>query len=323
MKNPFASDDSSAGLIRIAGFVGVVAVAGVAAFGVGRAVGPIDNNSSHNSHSSASTAGMDMTEGTDMQPGGLAATQDGYTLQLDDRTTAANPAAPIRFRILDDAGAAVTGYQTEHDKELHLIVVRRDLSGYQHLHPVRDAAGTWSATADLGRAGDYKVFADFAPTGADGVTLGTDLAVGGDYQPNPLPAESTTAVVDDYTVEMTGTVVAGRGAMVSFAVSRDGKPVTDLQPYLGAYGHLVALRSADLAYLHVHPGGAPGDGRTAPGPDVAFHMTAPSAGTYRLFLDFKHGDRVRTAEFTVNVDNPPATPGHDTASPAPAHHGGH
>ncbi|WP_018179276.1 hypothetical protein [Jongsikchunia kroppenstedtii] len=322
MKNPFGSDDRSAGLVRIAGFVGVVALAGVAAFGIGRAVGPIHNNSSHDSHSSASTD-ADMTEGSDMQPGGLAATQDGYTLQLDDRITASSAEAPIRFRIVDTAGAPVTDYQTEHDKELHLIVVRRDLSGYQHLHPVRDAAGTWTTTADLSRAGDYKVFADFAPTGAAGITLGTDLAVGGDYQPVPLPAESATAVVDGYTVQMTGTVAAGPGSMVSFKVTQDGTPVTDLQPYLGAYGHLVALRSTDLAYVHVHPGGAPGDGHTAPGPDVAFHMTAPSAGTYRLFLDFKHGDRVRTAEFTVNVENAPAMPGHQSTSPAPAHHGGH
>jgi len=329
MKNPLRFDGAtlgrSAGLIKIAGFVGVMALAGAAAFGVGRAIGPIDNNTSHDSHSSASTADMDMTEGNDVQPGGLAATENGYALQLDDRITTPAPAAPIRFRILDTAGTPVTDYQTEHDKELHLIVVRRDLSGYQHLHPVRDASGTWTTTADLSRAGDYKVFADFAPTGAAGITLGTDIAVGGDYQPIPLPPESTTASVDDYTVQMTGAAGAGEGTMVSFHISLHGKPVTDLQPYLGAYGHLVALRSTDLAYLHVHPSGVPGDGHTAAGPDVAFHLTAPSAGAYRLFLDFKHSDKVRTAEFTVNVGHgpAPAMSTAETASPAPALHGGH
>ena len=77
--------------------------------------------------------------------------------------------------------------------------------------------------------------------------------------------------------------------------------MTDLQPYLGAYGHLVALRAGDLAYLHVHPDGVPGDGVTAPGPDVTFWATAPSAGAYRLFLDFQHNGVVRTAEFTVQA----------------------
>lgn len=47
--------------------------------------------------------------------------------------------------------------------------------------------------------------------------------------------------------------------------------VTDLKPYVGAFGHLVALRAGDLAYLHVHPDGAPGDGRTAPGPGGPGH----------------------------------------------------
>jgi len=77
--------------------------------------------------------------------------------------------------------------------------------------------------------------------------------------------------------------------------------VTDLQPYLSAYGHLVVLRDGDLAYLHVHPTGEPGDGATRPGPDVRFRTTAPSTGTYRLFLDFRHGDVVRTAEFTLST----------------------
>lgn len=88
-------------------------------------------------------------------------------------------------------------------------------------------------------------------------------------------------------------------------MAKDGRRVTGLQPYLGAYGHLVALRAGDLAYVHVHPGGEPGDGGTRPGPGprpaVSFTATAPSAGAYRLFLDFKHQGEVRTAAFTVTA----------------------
>jgi hypothetical protein len=93
--------------------------------------------------------------------------------------------------------------------------------------------------------------------------------------------------------------------MLNFAVSRDGKPVADLQPYLGAYGHLVALRASDLAYLHVHPMGEPGDGVTPAGPGIDFHATFPTAGDYRLYLDFKDQNVVRTAEFTVSVNAGP------------------
>jgi hypothetical protein len=93
----------------------------------------------------------------------------------------------------------------------------------------------------------------------------------------------------------------GAAGELELNVLRDGKPVTDLQPYLCAYGHLVALRSGDLAYLHVHPGGEPGDGKTEPGPGISFIATAPSTGSYRLFLDFKHRGVARTAVFTVQA----------------------
>jgi hypothetical protein len=87
----------------------------------------------------------------------------------------------------------------------------------------------------------------------------------------------------------------------------------------------VALRQGDLAYLHVHPDGAPGDGRTAAGPAVTFYAEVPSAGSYRLYLDFRHGDAVHTAEFTVVAGDPgaPATtvPAATTAPTADAGHG--
>ncbi len=63
----------------------------------------------------------------------------------------------------------------------------------------------------------------------------------------------------------------------------------------------MVLRAGDLGYLHVHPIGEPGEPGTAPGPHVEFATTAPSPGTYRLFLDFAHGGTVHTAEFTVEV----------------------
>jgi hypothetical protein len=155
---------------------------------------------------------------------------------------------------------------------------------------------------DLSDPGVYRVFADFTPADrADGLTLGTDLSVAGTYRPRHLPPVSRTAEVDGYTVTLDGELTPGQESELTLSVSRDGRPVTDLQPYLEAYGHLVALRDGDLAYLHVHPHGSPGDGSTAPGPDVTFSAAVPSEGAYRLFLDFRHGDEVRTAEFTATT----------------------
>ncbi len=251
-------------------------------------------------------------------PGGLAMSQDGYTLRLTSDQLPAGQPATLGLNITGPDGRAVTAYTPTHDKELHLIVVRRDLSGFQHLHPVRDDAGTWTVPVTLATGGEYRVFADFKPAGRTAaMTLGADLSVAGDYQPRPLPAPRRTATVEDYTVTLAGNLVAGQESKLTLNVSKDGRPVTDLQPYLAAYGHLVVLRDGDLAYLHVHPDGEPGDGRTPAGPGITFYATAPTAGTYRLFLDFRHHDDVRTAEFTARAED-----GRNTAS-ADGHSDGH
>ncbi|MFI7105511.1 hypothetical protein ACIBK9_04320 [Nonomuraea sp. NPDC050227] len=247
-------------------------------------------------------------------PGGLQVSQNGYTL---------NPLTPIetgkatdfRFAVTGPDGRPVTDYQVEHDKKLHFIVVSRDLTTFLHLHPEMTPDGIWSVGLTLPAAGPYRAFADFAPTGGgnptggEKLTLGTDLQAAGDYRPKPLPEASRSSKVGDYTVSLDGDLVPGRASKLTLSVSKDGEPVTDLQPYLGAYGHLVALRAGDLAYLHVHPE----QGEKA-GPQITFYAEVPSIGDYRLFLDFKHGDEVRTADFTVR-----ATQGDATAEPSAPH----
>ncbi|WP_406235176.1 hypothetical protein [Nocardia sp. NBC_01009] len=304
---------------KFAGFaLGLAAVFGIA-LAIGAAIGPdATEPAAHDSNTheeGAATAGGPNSE---EYPAGLMATQNGYTLRLDTTQTSAAANVPLRFRILNPAGTPVTRYVRSHDKDLHLIVVRRDMVGFQHVHPTLDRTGTWSVPLDLTRAGDYRVFADFTAEGSDNLTLGADLRVAGNYDAQPLPAPATTSTVGDYTVTSTGAVTPGQASTVTLSVRRDGKPVTDLQPYLGAYGHLVALRAADLGYLHVHPEGHPGDGMTPAGPGITFAVTAPSAGDYRLFLDFQHEGVVRTAEFTLSVAPGPA-PTSSATAPEPAH----
>ena len=191
--------------------------------------------------------------------------QNGYTFTLADQQAEPGRDVGVSFTIDGPDGKPVTAYDVEHEKRLHLIAVRRDFTGFQHVHPELSSTGVWSTNLDL-TPGHWRLFADFKPTGAEALTLGTDLAVAGDYRPAASGDESRTAKVDGYTVTLDGDLTAGADAKLTLDVSRDGKPVTDLQPYLGAYGHLVALRGGDLAYLHVHPDGTPGDGTTEPGP---------------------------------------------------------
>jgi len=94
-----------------------------------------------------------------------------------------------------------------------------------------------------------------------------------------------------------GNPAAGEPAPLVFTVTRDGQPVEDLAPYLGAKGHLVALREGDLAFLHVHPE----EDHEVAAEEIEFDATFPTPGRYRLYLQFKHDGAVRTARFTVAV----------------------
>ncbi|MFI1979547.1 hypothetical protein [Streptomyces wedmorensis] len=306
--------------VKITAFAAALAATFGTAYGVGKGVGPVEEprKAEHGDHATApapsKTPAADGHAGHDEGattvdpadlPGGLQVSQDGYTLALDTPTPPAGRSV-LKFSIKDATGRNVTAFTTEHGKELHFIVASRDLNTFRHLHPVKAADGTWSVDADLPAAGGYKAFADFKPAtpGAKGITLGADLAVPGVHAPKPLPAVAPTATVDGYQVRLGGTLDPGEAGELRLTVTKAGKPVTDLQPYLGAYGHLVALRDGDLAYLHVHPN------EGGPGPDVSFTATAPSPGTYRLFLDFQHQGKVRTAAFTVTTGSAKA--------PAPA-----
>jgi hypothetical protein len=287
--------------------LGLATVFGLA-LGAGHLTGPVTasagetNGTTHTGMAHDGTAMASMNS----QPGGLLVSDHGYTL-----TKVPRAAAEFAFRIMGPDGRAVTAFDTEHDKRMHLIVVRRDLSGFRHVHPQMSTDGTWTVASPLGGPGTYRAFADFKPAGADPLTLGIDVTAPGAVTPAPLPPPAASMSIGRYTVTMGGKLEAGRTGKLTLTISRDGKPVTDLQPYLGAYGHLVALRDGDLAYLHVHPDGAPGDGRTSPGPDITFHAEVPSAGTYRLYLDFQHEGSVHTAEFTAIATPAPAKPSSD------------
>jgi hypothetical protein len=128
------------------------------------------------------------------------------------------------------------------------------------------------------------------------VTLATDLVVRGPFTPRPLPAPAPTDAVGGYAVELVaGGPKAGADAELAYDISRAGAPVGDLERYLGADGHLVAVREGELAFLHVHPEGSATPGR------IRFGASLPSAGRYRLFLQFKHHGIVRTAAHTLQA----------------------
>jgi hypothetical protein len=222
---------------------------------------------------------------------GLAVSDKGLTLELARTTAPQGKPFELAFRIVDRRGRSVRDFDVEHTKRMHFIVVRRDMTGFQHLHPTENADGTWTVPVTLRDAGSYRVFADFS-VGGTPHTLADDVTVDGTVRAQELPAPAKSVDVDGLRVSLTeGDAKAGTESELGFTVTRDGKPVA-IQDYLGAKGHLVALRQGDLAYLHVHPD----ENR------LKFMATFPTAGSYRLFLQFKTDDgRLHTAAFTQEV----------------------
>ena len=223
-----------------------------------------------------------------------AARRGRYRMVVDEAPSRAG-AGPQRyaFRIERSPEQTVRDFQVEHTKRMHLIVVRSDLTGFQHLHPTMAGDGTWRGSIRLRKGGEYRMFADFKHAGKRR-TLAADVPVDGAFKRVRLPAPSPYARTDgglDVALYHHG-AGAGAPAHVVFEVAEQGRLVTgELQPYLGAMGHLVAIRKDDLKYLHTHPDG------NAP----AFHVEYPTAGNYRVFVQFRHRGRVHTAAFTVPV----------------------
>ncbi len=224
---------------------------------------------------------------------GLAIADDGLAVEVVQPELRRGRAETVAFRIVGENGAAVRDFDVTHEKRMHLIIARRDLTGFQHLHPEMGADGTWRTAVTLPDAGSYRLFADFSYKG-EAVTLATDLRVDGKADLKPLPAPQPTAVSDggyDVRLDATG-AKAGEESELRYTITRDGRPI-QTEPYLGAGGHLVALREGDLAFLHVHP--------TEDGAGVGFAATFPTPGRYRLFLQFQHEGRVQTVAFTQQV----------------------
>ena len=251
------------------------------------------------------------------------------------------------LKISDAAtGQPVRKYDVVHDKLMHLIGVKSDLSWFNHVHPQLGRDGTFTVTTALPSQGTYKLYADYTPSGQKQEVSQHLFATGGaepapsDPQlvpdkmqgpwmvkkivahPEAEPDKKGGATYEVALMPMPMPLKANTDTMLHFQI-RDagGKPISDLQPYLGAMGHCVILSQDTDKYLHSHPmaGGMEGHDMSkmggagdmsqmkheAPpkkgGPDVMFHTNFPKAGLYRAWGQFMHRGQIITAAFTVNV----------------------
>ena len=292
-RNWLAGDLVATPVVRLAAFAVLLAVLAGGAALVGRASGlAVEESDDHNTP-------MGTAHGSEARAAsggnGLSDVAAGLRLRLKPTTLEAGRRSRLTLSIVDRHGVPVGSLDTEHgEPPLHLILVRRDLSGYQHLHPQR-SGGRYVVDLALPLPGTWRAYVDVEIDG-EKIVLGHDLSVPGDFVPQPRPQIADVERTGAYDVQLGRQELrADTGTTLRFEISRGRELVDALQPYLGAAGHLVAIREDDLAYLHVHPLESLATG------GVEFRAELDEPGRYALFLEFKHEDRVHTAPFTVDV----------------------
>ncbi len=235
-----------------------------------------------------------------------------YELIVTSNTNNVAPgqSAKISYQIKNDQGAILKNFATVHEKIMHLIVVRKDLQEFQHLHPdYNQATGEFSVHITFPSDGPYLIFPDFTPAkSADNpqllpVTLSHDIVLGtvADYKPQPVGTTEKSKTFDGYQVVLTPqslTVTSGNSVSFDFDIKKDGELVTNLEKYLDALGHTVVLREGDLQFIHAHATQKLTNTQTG---KVNFEITFPQAGNYKLFSQFQHEGKIITSDFVVNV----------------------
>jgi hypothetical protein len=237
-------------------------------------------------------------------------TTDKYSVDvrpLDPSVGAIAPGSPVtlRFALRDPTGARVKNTRIVHEKPLHLLMVSEDLSWYAHEHPALQTDGTFNLTTTFPAPGTYTLFHDFTPGDEGQQVVPVALTVPGPVPPRvPLqPDHELTRVVDGFsvTLETGGAIKTGAATALRYTLRKDGHPVTDLEPYLGATGHLVIVSQDRASFVHSHPVEARDGAPASHGPSVEFTCHFENPGVYRAWAQFQHGGRVITVPFTFQV----------------------
>ena len=239
--------------------------------------------------------------------------------------------ATLRFRIMHPGtGEVVKKFESVHERQYHLFVISQDMEHFQHIHPQEQTDGTWTIDVTLPKAGYYKVLSDFLPSGGASQFIARPLVTAGfegDLVGNSahlIPDSAMTKKDADITASVSydpQQFVVGLYGHLTFHLrdTATGRPITDLQTYLGAFGHTLIMSEDMAEYVHSHPldilakpdddGGppvfviAPGADleKLRGGPDVTFEGLMPKPGRYRAWTQFRRHNVLHTFSTTFDV----------------------
>jgi len=240
----------------------------------------------------------------------------------------------MRFKIFHPGtGEQVKKFEVVHEKQYHLFVISQDMEYFQHIHPEEGPDGTWTIDVTLPKPGYYKILSDFMPSGGAPQFIARPLVTAGysgDLESGSahlVPDTKLSKAVDDITATVVydpQTCIVGLYCHLNYHLTdtATGRPITDLQTYLGAFGHTLIMSEDMVDYVHSHPldilampdddGGPPvflippgADlEKLRGGPDVTFEGLMPKPGNYRAWTQFRRNDKVHTFAFTFKVMEP-------------------
>ncbi len=229
----------------------------------------------------------------------------------------------LTVHLEDRNGRPVKELLIHHDRLLHAVIIGRDLRSFAHIHPedlgpvtdemIEKAALPLRFTFE--KSGVYLVGLDFA-TG-DGLYSKTSLltVAGRPKMSEPVIDLSQEKNFGSYHVKLVvspKSIKAEAETTIQFLIAKHGKPVTDLEPYLGAPMHLAVVRSDLTKFMHTH-GYSPGDThmrlghREAKpseryGPQIDADIVFPGGGVYKIFSQVQHEGKILLFDFMVRVE---------------------
>jgi hypothetical protein len=251
-------------------------------------------------------------------PAALHAADYDMRLETGEGPIVAAAPTPLRFVPLE-RGHLLRDLSVVHEHPLHLIVVSSDFELFDHVHPIAEPDGSLVLPYVFPRPGQYLLYADVTPAGQRAQVFRLPVAVRAPEtaaepatrRPELVPSPSLSKAVDGdprMTAELRfqpRTPIAGLETHFLVRFSKDGAPVSDLEPYLGAMAHGVFISQDSSVYLHCHPEQLMSpDPSARGGPDVPFATFFPRAGRYKLWVELKRQGRVERVSWVVEVKRP-------------------
>ncbi len=260
----------------------------------------------------------------DLVPGNPLALPD-FILEMETTPRVLKPGQPTKFRFTVRhplTGAPAREFAVMHDKLFHLFIISRDLEDFAHIHPEQQSDGSFTIDYTLPKAGHYTIYSDFLPLGGGAQVVATPIVTAG-VEPDVVAARAELVpdmpwirTANGVKVELTNEQAMFQGGeeidlLFRFTDATSGAPVTDLERYLGAWGHLLILTEDMTEYVHAHPREESQPDANAPttgGPEVLFDALLPKSGRYRAWLQFQRGGKLATVTFTFAAPRPGETP---------------